>query len=277
MSRSNKKKIGIVTDAAQSGYSQRLSERQKKMVEAIQYNDNVDEVFDSPLVWSAIERTSNDLFDGTLAAGDELSFSTGKHTFVAHVQSVNGTVANVFPYVSASGLEIPTDADATNGVLGWEIGCDPLSTDKMVYTVGSEGKTIMIEAAITIDDVSDSTATTLGFRKVEAFTATLTDYTDYAALQKDGSENIDITHDLNDSGTPTATDTGLDWADGEEHTLKIEVDPNGVASFYVDGTEYKSSSEFTFDSGDTIMPFLHHVAETGDAGVSVASLKIGYK
>lgn len=277
MSRSNKIKVGLIKDAA-GKFPQTLSTQQKKLVEAVQYNDNVDEVFDCPVSYSMIENVSQDLFDGTLAAGDELVMKTDKNSFLVHVQSVNGTVANIFPYVSADGLEVPTDANATDGVLGWEIACNPVASDKMVYTVGStDGRTIMIEATVKIDDVSSSTATTLGWRKVEAFKATLTDYTDYAALQKDGSENIDITHDLNDSGTPTATDTGLNWADGESYTLRIEVDPDGVAKFFVDGTEYASSSGFTFDSGDNIMPFLHHVSETGDPGVSISALKIGYK
>lgn len=276
MSRSNRIKIGLVTDAAKV-HPQDLSAPRKKLVEAIQYNNNVDENFNSPLSISAIENSTQALYDGTLAAGHELVCRTDKNAFIAHVQSVNGTVAELYPYVSASGLEIPTDADATNGVLGWELACNPVSTDKMVYTVGSTAKTIMAEAVIKIDDVSDSTKTAFGWRKVEAFQADIASYTDFAVIIKDGSENIDIDHDLNDSGTATSTDTGLNWADGEEYTLKIEVDANGLAKFYVNGTEYLSSTGFTFDSGDNIMPFLFHVSETGDPGVSVSSLKVGYK
>lgn len=267
---------GMIRDATDN-YPNRFNKREIKLKETIQKDNNVDEDFDSPIVISAANKSTKLLADSTLAAGDELAFMTRKSVFDLHVQSVNGTVVNTFPYVSASGLELATDADATNGVLGWELTNGILSTSNAAYTIGSFGFNgkIFAEATITIDDVSDSTSMGFGWRKVEAYQAAIASYTDFAVITKDGSENIDIDHDLNDSGTATSTDTGLNWADGESYELRIEVNQDGVCKFFIDDTEYASSTGFTFDSGDTIIPFLHMVNETGDAGVSISNWRVG--
>jgi hypothetical protein len=36
----------------------------------------------------------------------------------------------------------------------------------------------------------------------------------------------------------TASDSGTDWADGEWHTLRVELDPDGNAVFYLDGASF---------------------------------------
>lgn len=270
--------LTLSSDVAKN-YPRKFNKRELKMIEAIQNDNNIAETFDCQLHWSLVELDGATIFDGTMAAGDEFLARTERNQFRFHVQSVNGTVATLFPVTSADGLELATDANATDGVLGWEVTNGISSWDKAAYTVGSfpSGKTVYAEATIKIDDVSDATSMGFGFRKAEAFNAAIADYTDFAIITKDGSENIDIDHDLNDSGTATSTDTGLNWADGESYTLRVEVTDDGVCKFTIDGTEYLSSSGFTFDSGDTIIPFLHLVAETGDPGVSVSSWKCGVK
>lgn len=41
------------------------------------------------------------------------------------------------------------------------------------------------------------------------------------------------------AGTPkTAIDSGTDWADNKWHTLRIELDPDGDANFYLDGVAF---------------------------------------
>jgi hypothetical protein len=59
---------------------------------------------------------------------------------------------------------------------------------------------------------------------------------------------------LND-GTETITDTTQNWADTENHTLTVKVAKTGVVTYEIDGTAPTTTAAFTFDSGDTIMPF----------------------
>jgi len=273
-------KRGIESSAPKKYPSRRLRQRERKLAEAIEQSKNIDEDFNAPLVISAVDQESNLLATSTLAAGDEIAMRTDKHTFLAHVQSVHGTVVNTFPTVSADGLEVVVDADAADGVTGWEITNGILSTSRAAHTVGStDGHTIYCEAVIKIDDISDVTELGFGFRKAEAFRAAVDDYDEMASFNvgQDADGQIEIHTIINNAATAETDTTLTDWADAGVHTLRIEVDKNGKCMFLFDGAEPTVTASFTFDAGEVIVPFLFLKCETGDPGVSISSWECGYK
>lgn len=275
MSSGNEVRLGLITDDA-GVYPQSHSPQERKLAETILKNKNIDEDFDSQLLISAVDKNGSLLLDSTLAAGDEFVMHTRKNAFEAHVQSINGTVVNTFPYVSADGLEINVDDDAINGVTGYEITNGIVTNCHAAFTVGTDEK-FYFEAIIKVDDISDVTELAMGFRKAEAYQAAIDNYDEMASFNigQDADGQIEI-HTILNGGATSETDTTLtDWADAGEHTLRVEVDGNGLCKFLYDGSEPTVTAQFTFDSGEIVIPFVYLIAETGDPGVSISSWKCG--
>jgi hypothetical protein len=261
------------------GAPRRFGARELKVIEALQQDNNVDEAFDAPLLWSAVDQEGGLVNTATPAAGDEVTFNTRKHRFLCHVQSINGTAVQSFPFTSADGLEVNVDDDATNGILGWEITNGILANSYAAYTVGSfpETKKIYFETTLKIDDISDVTELAMGFRKAEAFQANVDDYAEMASFNvgQDGDGQIEIHTILNGAATTETDTTETDWADTNEKTLRVEVTNDGVCTFKIDGAAPTVTATFTFDSGEVIVPFFFLIAETGDPGVSISSWECG--
>ncbi len=94
-----------------------------------------------------------------------------------------------------------------------------------------------------------------GFRKAEDFEPAIDDYDDMAVLNVlAGDINIETIAD--GVGTVT-TDTTDDWADGETHTLRVDVDINGVTTFKIDGAAPTVTAALTFTAGDILVPFFY--------------------
>lgn len=144
-----------------------------------------------------------------------------------------------------------------------------------------------------IPDVSGTDVCAAGFRKVEATQVnadTLETYTDIAVLDA-LSGDIKIKTILN-NGTTTTTDTTQNWADGETHTFTVVVDSLGALGgqpgsgvpgavyFAIDGAPPTVTASFTFDSGDTLIPFFtcqndSDVAADGTSGIVLTKWESG--
>jgi hypothetical protein len=95
----------------------------------------------------------------------------------------------------------------------------------------------------------------------------------------DNAGDLDVEGD-NGGGGETNDDTGVTWADGETHVLRIEISDDGTAA-YVDGTaitltNVNAASEW-FDTGDPILPFYYHTqgAEGAASGVVINYVEWG--
>lgn len=275
MSVSNRIKRGVVTDAA-AVYPQRMSSQQKKLFEAVKYDTNIEENFDSQLCVSSVDKEGALLATSTPAAGDEIVMYSRKNPFEMHVMSINGTPVHSFPFVSADGLELNVDDDATNGITGIEISNGIVTNCSAALTVGTDHD-IFFEAVVKIDDISDVTELWMGLRKAEAYQVDPDNYDEMCAYNvgKDADGQIEIHTILNNGATSETDTTEADWADGNEKTLLIKVDKNGLCSFQIDGSEPAVVPSFSFDSGEVIVPFVALTAETGDPGVSISSWKAG--
>lgn len=260
-------------------YPKRFNRRELKLAEAIMQDNNIDEDFDAPLLWSAVDQEGHLINTATPAAGDEVTFHTRKNRFLCHVQSINGTAVQSFPYTSADGLEVNVDDDATNGITGWEITNGILGNSYAAYTVGSfpESKKIYFEVTVKVDDISDVTEFAMGFRKAEAFQVNVDDYDEMASFNvgQDADGQIEIHTILNGAATSETDTTETDWADSNEKTLRIEVANDGECTFKIDGSAPTVSASFTFDDAEVIVPFFFLISETGDPGVSISSWECG--
>jgi hypothetical protein len=249
-----------------------------KFYEMLQRDPNFRENFESQLVVSNFDATDGTIYTG--AAGEILSFSTGLTNWEACVVSVATGAAVIAPFVSADGLEVKSMAGGT-GPDHWElVPGGNFAGSKHAFTVSSAGQTgYYFRAKIKIDDISDVTRALFGFRKVQAYQTDWNDYTDMAALDIGLTDDgrFSITTILNNAATATTDTTLTDWADAAEYTLEVFISKTGVVTWRVDGSlPTVVPAQFTFDSGDEVVPFILLDCETGDPGLSISEMSCGY-
>jgi len=97
----------------------------------------------------------------------------------------------------------------------------------------------------------------VGFRTAEAYQAAIDDYNNMAALNViSGAIYIET---IDDNDATTSTDTTDTWGDTEAHVLAVYVDVNGVVTYQIDGAAPTVTAAFTWDDGDTVVPFLYFI------------------
>lgn len=273
-------RIGLVNELDQADWPTRHNRRELKLARDVLGNKNIDDAFQSaPVISTAV---GSGAAPSEAAAAAVLAFSTGQALYELYYAAVEttGTAAYKFPTVSADGLELPLDANVTDGPTGIEITNGTTARSRAAFVIGTD-EDFFLETAVTIGVVSNLTSMFVGFRKVEAYQANPETYTDFAAFQIGGTADgqINIWSALNDAAT-TKTDTTLtDWVDDVSgtgtHTLRVTVRKSGLVEFAFDGAEPTVTQRYVFDSGDTVIPFLHVTNETGDPGISLDSWRCG--
>lgn len=182
----------------------------------------------------------------TGAAGDENVMLFERNAFEYHII---GTQTIVSPVLVASGLNVGMDQTDNDGV---EITQGILAGQKHAYTVGTD-EPFYFKCEFSIATVAGTDDCLVGFRKAEDYQAGPDAYDEWAALNVIAG-NINIETELNAGGTDT-TDTTDDWADAETHTLEVLVDKGGVVTFRIDDAAPTVTAEYTFDSGEVVVPF----------------------
>jgi len=282
--------LGITSDAP-GNYQTRLNNREKKVLETLREERNVNLTFKNQPVYSSMTAAGT-VVPTEATAADVIPMTLDGESAELHLSVVEttGTALYACPNVaSANTLSCPLDADVTDGPTAQEITFGVTSGSKCAYTVGSfpQAKTIMLEATIAVADVSDLDQFFFGWRKAEAYQAEPDNYDEMAAFHvgetgatvDDGY--ISIATILNGAATTYTPTTETDWADTGSHTLKIEVDNDGTCRFYYDGAEPTATATFSFDSGEVIVPFFFYEntsgSTTGDPTITVSALKCGTK
>jgi hypothetical protein len=287
----NKIALGIETDDPKN-YQQRLNNREKKVAEAVREDENIVDTFDQALCVGSVDQVVGTVFTG--AAAEVVSLKSNKAQYEMYISSVATGAAVAAPYQSSAGLELKSLAGAT-GPDSYELGHGTTSLSKAAYTVGSflSDKKIFMEANILIDDISDVTEMWFGWRKAEAYQATDPDaYDEMAAfVVEQGTDvgRINIDTILNNAATSRTDTTEADWADTKAYRLRIEVDNAGKCKFLITAAaasaaaaataalaEPAATANFSFDSGEVIIPFLRIDTEIGDPGISVSRWEVGY-
>jgi hypothetical protein len=174
---------------------------------------------------------------------------------------VKGTQTLLAPLLDTAGkgLDISqdqTDNDGVEYVFGTINSNSPFA-----WTVGTHNG--FVEIRFEIADVSGTDDCAVGVRKLEAFTANFDDYDELAAINVI-SGDIKVETILN-GATTTTTDSTQNWADGETHTLRVDL-IGRLASFSLDGSPLSSVSAFTFDSGEVVVPFAFFLQATTSPG-----------
>lgn len=173
---------------------------------------------------------------------------------------VKGTQTLLAPLLdTAEGLDVSqdqTDNDGVEHVFG-TLGV----RGPHVLTVGTHNGFIKIEFEIA--DVSGTDDCAVGFRKQEAFQANIDDYDEMAAINVI-SGDVKVETILNNAAT-TTTDSGENWADGETHTLEVQLVGRTVR-YLLDDEPLPGIPTFSFDSGEVVVPFFFFLQATTSPG-----------
>ena len=194
--------------------------------------------------------TGSGLPTGT--AGDLNSLQTGFSNFQ---WNVIGTQTLVAPsWSSTLGLNLAQDATASDGM---ELSAGFSSTTRFQYTVGTDNA-FFLKGQFKANDASGCNPLIIGFRKLAAFDATLSNYTDFVSIGVVGTANpntIKIQTQLA-SGGVTTTDTTQTLADNTLITFEIDVSSTGVVTYKINGSAPTATAAFTFAAGTIVVPFV---------------------
>lgn len=204
--------------------------------------------------------------DGGAASGttgDSNVLLTGNVAGVQHELFVIGTQTITVPVLETTvgGLDVTQDktlADGNEIVFGAKHS--GVARGRLAFTIGTD-KAFFARLSISASDVSGSAPLYFGFKKAIAAGAVST-YTDYAVLGlNDNTGAVFTVTNLNNAGA-VATSTGLTWADGERHEIKLVVGYSGAVTYYWDGAIVAAAPAFTFDATDVVVPYFRQEQAT---------------
>ncbi len=191
---------------------------------------------------------------------------------------IGGGQTIIAPRMSTTGLLTSLDLTNTEGA-EYNFGTVVGALSKHRYTIGTSAA-FYIELAVNAADIGGLDPFLVGFRKEQANNGTYTAYTDFASIgarATTGADIVVIATDLNNAGE-TYTDTTDAWTDGQTKTLKVLVSAAGVVTYTINGLAPTVTAAFTFDTGDIVCPFIHHVfGAATPAAINWVSLKIGFQ
>ena len=235
-------------------YNRRFNIHEKKLAEAVIYNANVDDDFSRGVVASNFDNTDGTIYTG--ATDEVLNINSGIAQYRVYQLDV-ASASVLAPYTTSTGLWLNPIAAGDK----IEMNMEKLSTGRCAFTVGSfaTSRGIYFESKIKIGVAAKVAPLLVGFRAVAAENADYTAYSDFAAFNigTGASGRINMSTQLATGGVST-TNTGLTaWANNDINTLRVQIDPAGNATWFVNGTSYGKS--FTFANAAVIMPFIHLV------------------
>ena len=188
--------------------------------------------------------------------------------------NVIGTQTILAPKLDAFGLNLVQDNTAADGI---ELCMGQTALSPMAFTIGSDAA-FFLQAQFKVQDVSGTDPLIIGLRKVQAFEATLSNYTDFVSIGIVGTAGkIQLKTQLNSGGVDT-TDTTDVATDGSVFQVKIKVSSSGVVTYEYNYREPTVVAAFTFDSGDIVIPFIRFT-EASDITTQAATnyLEMGFQ
>ena len=255
---------------------QRLGALEAPLGASIRLSENSlyihDEFRSQPLFAASTDGFSNPV--GTANATNIMY--TGKNMLEYNIK---GTATQVAPtWDTDDGLELSLD-QANNEGLELTPGGQGGSRGQGVFVVGadeglqavgngnSKATGHIMRATLTLDNVAGADEVLVGIRNaVGGYQAAFASYTDFAALNINAG-NIESITRLNSGSVTTTAPATSTATDDVAITLEVRMSPSGGVTWFVNGVRQTDLEDgFQFDSGDSLIPFLWFVNDTGLSG-----------
>jgi len=217
----------------------------------------------SPMLWPG---TNGELYFTNLNR-------IGAVTAALETPLVEGTVPATDTGTTAAGLNMQMDQD-TAADLGWELNFGSPMGGGTSFTVGTHSG--YIDISVFVADWTEYDAISIGFRKAEAvntghapiIAAGTGDpvYTDFATFGCQESDLLQMASDLNNGGSGTYTNSTMTPTDSQNQRFRVSLASDGKVTYLIEqngeangGTMAAPStmpSQFTFDDGDVVIPYV---------------------
>ena len=190
--------------------------------------------------------------------------------------NVIGTQTILAPKLDTFGLNLVQDNTAADGI---ELCVGQTSLSPMAFTIGSDAAFFMT-FVFKVQDASGTNPGIIGFRKAQAFDATLSNYTDFASIGIVGTANpntLKIQTQIATGGVVT-TDTTQTVADAATTALTIKVSSAGVVTYQVNYAAPTVTAAYTFANALVVIPFIRFT-EAADVTTQFSTnyLEIGFQ
>lgn len=194
--------------------------------------------------------------------------------FNAFEWNVIGTQTILAPSIDAVGLNFVQDVNSGDGS-EFCMGQTALTTAS--YIIGTSPAFYM-EFEWTVGVVGGVNPLIIGFRKAQAFNATLSTYTDFVALGIVGTAgHIQSQTQIGSAGVIT-TDTTQLAVNVTKFRLKILVDSQGNVTYQFNDSPVTVSVAYKFTTGLTVVPFWRVVeSATTTTQASCSYMSIGFQ
>lgn len=162
--------------------------------------------------------------------------------------------SNLGPSLDGSfGLNLATDATSTHGV-EYNTGVTPQNNFTfLIDTSGNTTPAFFLKGQFKVATVAGCTLE-MGFRKLAADNATLSSYTDFAAIGSIAGE-VETQTQIASGGVVT-TDTTQAVADATSFEICVFVDAYGNVTYQLNGDAPTTVVAYQFQNNITVMPFL---------------------
>lgn len=168
---------------------------------------------------------------------------------------VIGTQTILAPSLDAFGLNLVQDAAAAGDGIELCQGVTALSVAN--FLVGTD-KPFYMRCEFKVQDASGCNPLIIGLRKVQAFDATLANYTDFVSIGIVGTANpntLQIQTQKTTAGVVT-TNTTQTVADGAVFRLAIYVEQDGTVTYTINDAAPTVTAAYTFTDGLNVIPFV---------------------
>lgn len=192
----------------------------------------------------------------------------------AYEWNVIGTQTILAPSLDAFGLNLVQDNNAGDGI---ELCAGQTALSPLAFTINQD-PAFFFQCEFKVQDVSGANPLIIGFRKAQAFDATLSNYTDFAAIGIVGTAAKIQTETQLASGGVVTTDTTQTATDGAILVLRINVSSTGVVTYQLNGSTPTVVAAFTFAVNTIVIPFIRFV-EASDitTQASINYFECGYQ
>ena len=225
------------------------------VINKYRYSDVINRRYWDKYFFSSMSRnTANVKVGGGAAAGAsaETDVMLDDKSLFEYFNIVGNT--NLGPKLDGSfGLNLAADATSTHGV-EYNTGVTPQNNFTfLIDTTGNTTPAFFLRGQFKVSTIAGCTLE-MGFRKLAANNATLSSYTDFAAIAAVAGE-FETQTQLATGGVIT-TDTTQAGADATMFQLTVLVDSQGNVTYQINGQPPVVTVAYQFQNGITVMPFL---------------------
>lgn len=205
-------------------------------------------MFDNFNVQPITAKVAGGAATGTAGDNNVLYSSNGAYEWF-----VIGTQTILAPSLDTFGLNLVQDAAVAGDGLEFLVGQTSLSP--MAFTINQDAA-FFFQVQLKVLDVSGANPMIIGFRKAQAFDATLSNYTDFVAIGIVGTAAKIQTETQIASGGVVTTDSTQTASDGVVIQLKVKVSSTGVVTYEFNYAAPTVVAAYTFAANLVVVPFV---------------------